>query len=283
MASKKQYLIPGLFLLGFGTAMAFAFGGGDSPAPSPEPSPEPEPEPVPTPSDDDAAIRKLVRDLHVKWNMPDILADFELAKMRRESGFNRLVMCGEIVPERAKAVGVFIRPSATAAERRAAASAASIGFDRNRNSYADCVSFGGGVNPPEEYTAGSYGLLGFLPSSALEAWVKTPMNCISPVEMFAVGPQVIAGWAFMARVEANRAAYRNGGRTMEDMAVGWASPSSIGEDNDFTRAVKARFAADLKAVAPSRSPKDKMPSLVNNNGHWAGLLADWFDMAGRLA
>jgi hypothetical protein len=276
---KNRYAVPGLLAaagVGIGLALAFG-GGGDDSTPPPDPAPpEPSPDtPDEAPPDADEVI-DTVADLHAKWGMPTVVRDVMLAKMHQESRYHVLVMNGEVVPTRARALGVYIREASTAAQRRAAVSGATVGYDRNRDDYLDCD------NPVEEYTGGAYSLLQMLPASALEAYVGTELHCISPVELFAVGPQVISGWGYMARIDDSRKAYREGGRKIGDMAVAWANPSSVGLDNEYTQAVKARFEDDLKEVNPKLSLSDAMPPLDANNNRWAGFLAEWFEMAGRL-
>lgn len=177
----------------------------------------------------------------------DWIAFFE-AVAANESGFNNLVGLGNssLFPS-------FAQPNTKASifAQEREYQAAVIAYERNADRFQECGY------PVSEYTFGSGGWFGMLPSNALAAFFGTPYQCLRPGFVFSPGGSVVMA------VEMARRLMRwdswESTPTFANLRVGWGNPASMGQPSKIT-AMKAKLEDRLIEVGANPGLASAQPS-----------------------
>ncbi len=143
-----------------------------------------------------------------------------------------------------------------------------------RKAYERNVGWLGGCgHPAADYSFGSGGLFGFLPTYALAQFKGSPLECASPFEVFDPPFAMAAAYGF-ARGLTQRSAYLG---TIASLRSGWGSPKKIG---DLERIAKKtpKWRKHLRALGFPESMLDaKAPAFPHRD-----LVAMYRAMGGKL-
>lgn len=283
-------------LIGLGVAATILLVGGlalasDDGAGPPPPDDEPEPPPVPPPPnpeppDPDDGLpgpqdaRGWIELLAARWELGERWRDWLLATAYSQGGLKLRIGNGTTIPAAALALDppVFVPEENSYSFRQQTTNAAKIAWDRNRSKYSECIDAG---TPIELYTWGGVGMLGMLPANGLEVFTGTHWNCLSPLELFAAGPQILCAMGIAARIRTGGYGY-NG--TMGSMRLGWGNPSSAGADQSVEpyKGKIEKFNKWLGLVGSRFTAADTLPAVANDKDHFANLLDDWFALRGPI-
>ncbi|WP_175453149.1 peptidoglycan-binding protein [Microbulbifer yueqingensis] len=132
------------------------------------------------------------------------------------------------------------RPSLKGSQIREA-NAAAKGYRRNQRSLGGCW-------PEVNYTFGSGGWFGFLPSSGLAVFRNTEITCLHPWSIFDGPTSVVMAMGYIYSLQRRFSYKRN--PTVLTLRIGFASPSKM-SDVEFTNKRIPKYTRQLRAIGLS--------------------------------
>jgi len=215
-----------------------------------------------------AGVPKLVRRFGAAWGWPRVVQDFCIAAAMKESAFNVTAFNGVLPPPSYRSdieplLGPLSMTKMSLEARRRETRAAKDGWLRNEGSYRSCE------NPVADYTAGSMGGWGMLPTTGLKRFLGTSYACMNPVALFLPHVGMVAWYGVLASLQ--WLPYYEG--TVISGNVGFRSlVAMMNPGGKGWNASRANLERAIRRTGVGITPDTKLPRLTTSHAVYAGWL-----------